>query len=83
MLSPEQYATVIKDNYLDQLYSFLLLRHVQMISAVLSVEIKIRTPSAKQADALNKAGLGKTKIKFVNKNANHKEFFEQIEGTFP
>eukprot|EP00794_Sanderia_malayensis_P020779 gene20779-22807_t len=41
------------------------------------------TPSAKQSEALNRAGLGKTKIKFENRNFNHAEVCDKLEAIFP
>ena len=41
------------------------------------------TPSATQLEMLNKAGYGRTKIKFENKAASHQEVCEKLENSFP
>eukprot|EP00794_Sanderia_malayensis_P001983 gene1983-2250_t len=40
------------------------------------------TPTPKQADLLQKGGLGKTKVVFENKNATHAQVIEKLQETF-
>lgn len=42
-----------------------------------------KTPTSVEADKLRKAGLGKRKIVFPSKDADHNQFVKQLEASYP